>query len=154
MTTPEEPLPPKWSLAGERVTGKLVRVYDGDTFTLILPVCCKQFQFSCRLSGIDTPELRTKNPIEKVAGYRARDWVRDLLDKRPFEVVCHGGDKYGRVLCDIVFPPTSENDEEESLADLLINNGMAYRYEGATKQRFEDWYVQPDSTLDSTPPTM
>ena len=38
---------------------------DGDTITAVFYIHGKPYKFRCRLSAIDTPELRTKNAEEK-----------------------------------------------------------------------------------------
>lgn len=118
------------------LTGKCVSVYDGDTFKLELPVCCSSFIFSCRLLGIDTAEIRTRNVEEKIVAKEAKAYVAELLSTNAFTVKCHGTDKYGRVLCDILFPELDGSD----LAELLIAKNYGYRYDGGTKESFEQWY--------------
>ena len=118
------------------LSGKCVSVYDGDTFKLELPVCCSSFIFSCRLLGIDTAEIRTKNIEEKKVAKDAKSYVSDLLTTNVFVVRCHGFDKYGRVLCNIVFP---ELDSSE-LSELLIAKNFGYRYDGGTKESFDTWH--------------
>jgi endonuclease YncB( thermonuclease family) len=139
------PPPCKFTLEGLHVPGELVRVYDGDTFTLVLPVCCQRYSFSCRLLDLDTPELRSRNPHEKTIAYQIRDWVRETLSTTPFQVHCHGFDKYGRVLCDIEL-----QDERGDLADWLVTHGCAYRYHGKTKQSFDTWFDETKYTLHCT----
>lgn len=48
--------------------GKVVKVYDGDTITIAskLPyIASPIYNFHVRLNGIDAPEIRSKNEIEK-----------------------------------------------------------------------------------------
>jgi micrococcal nuclease len=112
---------------------KVVDVYDGDTITVVLPFCGRLFKSKCRLLGIDSPEIRTKDLIEKGAAQAARDWLRrQILDRRVY-LRCKGYDKYGRLLADVYqqegcFPP--------SLNTLMITNGYAVAYDGGTKKAF------------------
>jgi len=136
MSSEDEVRP--WSLKDLEVTNPTLHsVYDGDTFRLVLPVCCKKYIFPCRLNGADTPEVRTKNLTEKRVGQAVRDYVTELLESKPFRVRCGNFDKYGRVLCD-VYIHIDEN--EVSLSDHLIEKGYAYAYGGNKKRKFEDWY--------------
>ena len=52
---------PLFSLEGRKVWVKVVGVYDADTCRVVLFLEGKLSQFSVRLSGIDTPEMR---PVE------------------------------------------------------------------------------------------
>ena len=127
----------KWSLNGLKTSeAQLHSVYDGDTLRLILPVCCKKYIFSCRLNGLDTPEIRSKNVEEKSLAYKVRDYVRELLKDTPFRVECLKFDKYGRVLCNVFI---NINDVDVSLAQHLIDKKYAYAYDGGKKIKFEDW---------------
>ena len=125
------------------LVGKYVSIYDGDTFKLELPICCMRFIFSCRLLGVDTAEMRTKNLDEKAVAIEAKEYVRKLLSENEFQVVCDGLDKYGRVLCDIVFP-TLEN---KTLTDFVVEQNYGYRYDGGTKQTFEEWRANTRTCL-------
>ena len=80
--------------------GKVIKVYDGDTLTIATKLSGKGplYRFSVRLVGIDTPEKRTKNAEEKVAGYKAMNALKDKALGRiiTFEEIQY--DKYGRIL--------------------------------------------------------
>ena len=40
------------------------------------------YRWNCRVTGVDTPELRTKNEHEKKMGYEVRDKLREMfMDK-------------------------------------------------------------------------
>ena len=48
--------------------GKVIKVYDGDTITVQFKLPYKSsplYKISVRLNGIDCPELKTKNDVEK-----------------------------------------------------------------------------------------
>ena len=133
----------QWSLNGvETINPSIVKVYDGDTLNIALPVCCQHYIFKCRLNNLDAPEIRSKNAQEKKLAYQVRDYVKELLTTNEFKVCCLGFDKYGRVLCDIYILPTNE-----SLADHLINKGYAYTYNGGKKVPFDEWYKLSDNEL-------
>jgi endonuclease YncB( thermonuclease family) len=127
----------RWSLQGLQITSNaetLQDVYDGDTVSLLLPICCKQFIFNCRIDGIDAPETRTTNLKEKRVGKMVRDYVKTILEKGRFKIRCGKFDKYGRVLCDIILP------SGENLGEHLIRKGYAYKYNGGPRKPFEKWY--------------
>ena len=63
---------------------KVVRVYDGDTITIEADNGNK---VSLRLLGVNTQEIKDKDPTKKKRAKDARDWLRDLiLDKHVFIV--------------------------------------------------------------------
>ena len=55
----------KFSLEGHEYVAKVVDVYDADTVSIIIDFNCRPARFSCRLVGIDTPEMKTDNEKEK-----------------------------------------------------------------------------------------
>jgi endonuclease YncB( thermonuclease family) len=100
-----------FTLAGRRMAATVIDVYDGDTCTVEFvhadddPVFRPGAvtQWSCRLMGIDTPELRPRRNIRDRdvvirKARAARDALRDLVLGKPVTVECGPFDKYGRVL--------------------------------------------------------
>lgn len=91
-----------FSLEGVRAKAKVVKVYDGDTFKCVfgLPELFggRQYLWTCRVVGIDTPELRRAGPQEKAWGIAARDRMRELIMDKEIMVQVEGYDKYGRLL--------------------------------------------------------
>lgn len=51
---------PKFSLNGETKIAKITSVYDGDTVKACFSLGEQFYIWNCRISGVDTPELRTK----------------------------------------------------------------------------------------------
>lgn len=113
--------------------GKVVSVYDADTITIDFDLGFKIHykDQQCRIYGIDTPELRTKNKKEKELGYKARDYVRKLILGKELEFTTHKDDKkgkFGRYLVDVVLP------NGKSLAKSLVKKGYAREYHGEKKK--------------------
>ena len=63
-------------------------VYDGDTISnLEIDMGFKiKYVNSFRIMGIDTPELRTKDKIEKIKGYQARTMLRLLIGDKDLAI--------------------------------------------------------------------
>jgi len=82
---------------GQRV--KVVRVVDGDTliggFINTEGVATR---VSCRLRGIDSPELRSTVPEERELARQARERLRELVEGQCVTVTELQLDKYGRTL--------------------------------------------------------
>ena len=106
-------------------TGKVIKVYDGDTVTIGTQ---DMVRHSCRLSGIDTAELRTRDKVEKARAYASRDFLRSRVMDKIVDITVNGVDKYGRVLCVISF-------EGVNINELMIEKGGAVEYEGGSKPR-------------------
>mmetsp|Transcript_17960 Transcript_17960/g.31757 ORF Transcript_17960/g.31757 Transcript_17960/m.31757 type:complete len:154 (-) Transcript_17960:895-1356(-) len=126
-----------FSLEGKVVDAKVVSVYDGDTVTIATfcldGVNCTAFK--CRLVGINTPEIRTRDKKEKVAGYAARDALREVLEGRVVKVRCGPFDKYGRLLATIEAPGVGD------VAEMLVTQGHAMRYDGGRRLPFYQWEI-------------
>ena len=109
----------------------VLEVYDGDSITLSISVGFNIYlKEKCRLIGIDCPEIRTKNLQEKELGYKARDYLRDLLLDKTVEIETTKEGKFGRYLCNLYYEDININNE-------LIRMGYARAYDG--KHR-EGWF--------------
>jgi endonuclease YncB( thermonuclease family) len=115
-----------------------VSVYDGDTVYADIQLGFKLqlTHVKIRLSGIDTPEIRTKNDIEKKAGLLVRDYVADIIKNHKNNLLLvtddnQERDKYGRVLGSVYY------DFAKSITSLLIENKLAIPY--GIKYKQEDY---------------
>lgn len=121
--------------------GKVIKVYDGDTITVgtYLSNSNIAYQFQVRLMGVDTPELRTRDKIEKQAGLFVRDRLRELLMEQIVKIDIEGMDKYGRILGNIyVSNIGDDNTTYLHVNQWLLDNNYAYPYQGKTKLD-KDW---------------
>lgn len=110
----------------------LVRIIDGDSIVLNIDL---GFHMTItnrhiRLMGLDTPEIRTRDPEEKVRGFLAKYFVEKMFadaEKSGAEitVVSHGIDKFGRVLGEIIF---TTKDTAINLNEELLKSGHAVVY--------------------------
>jgi endonuclease YncB( thermonuclease family) len=103
--------------------------YDGDTIRFNLPgyppIAGKDIRV--RVNGIDTPEIKGKCKKEKYEAQQARDMVTDILkgaEKITLKNMKRG--KYFRIAADVIV-------DGENLADVLIEAGMAIKYNGGKK---------------------
>lgn len=115
--------------------GKVIKVYDGDTFTLAstLPHTIEPiYRFSVRLNGVDTPEIKGKSKTEKELAKKARDALSNLIMNKVITLKNVSTEKYGRILADVY------------VGDLCINQWMiqqkyAVSYDGGTKHIPDEW---------------
>lgn len=140
------------SFEGETIECKVVKVYDGDTIKVVfplkykvkgIPILGKMYKWNCRLIGIDTPELRTKCPIEKQYGYLVRDKLREKILNKVVKITCSDFDKYGRLLIDV-------NIDNLNIKDWLINSNYAFAYDGGTKQSWSEYLNQKAKISETT----
>lgn len=153
---------PKFSLSllfkDELVKARVVNIYDGDTITCILPINNKYYNFKIRLAGIDTCEIKSKCEENKTLAIKAKKKLCQLiipdlnidnennkefnkeldkiLNEKCYIIKIKLGDfdLYGRVL-GWLFDKDSNIDTsiEQSFNNILINEHLAYSYQGKTK---------------------
>lgn len=127
---------PMLSVDGHAYLAKVVYIYDGDTMHVVFKEFGAYYRWNCRITGVDTPELRTRNENEKKMGYEVRDKLREMFMDKIVTVNTYEFDKYGRLLIDIVFEDP-ESKETTTLSEWLIKKKYAYAYDGGTKKAWE-----------------
>ena len=113
---------------------KVIKVIDGDTVDVDIDLGFGIWQKNerVRIMGIDTPESRTRNKIEKKFGLAAKAKLKSLLGKTTVlktTINKKGVDmkgKFGRVLGDFL-----HNDK--SVAKIMCETGHAVPYFGGAK---------------------
>jgi micrococcal nuclease len=122
-----------FSLENTVLTNCIVHdIYDGDSFTVSaqFPQIKKPCSFKCRLKGIDTPELRTKDTCEKKLATLAKNCVVDTIRSIGVQnVKCHQFGKYGRLIVDVTL------NNGESLSEMLITRKLGVVYDGRSSRR-------------------
>ena len=100
-----------------------------------------------RIMGIDTPESRTRNKIEKLFGLAAKQRLKELLSKQcvlKTEINKDGEDmkgKFGRVLGDFI------SDNGRLVTDIMIEEGHAVAYHGQSKDDIQDAHLKNRKNL-------
>jgi len=117
---------------------KVLKIVDGDTvdvdidlgFGIVLT------DERVRIVGIDTPESRTSNKVEKIFGLVSKNRLKQLLEKEAILITFddkNGEDmrgKFGRVLGDFKCGDTT-------VSKVLIEEGHAVPYHGQNKADVE-----------------
>lgn len=116
----------------KNVEAKIISVYDGDTVKAIFPLNGVLYKWNCRLTGIDTPEIRTSDRLQKKFGYEVRDHLRNKILNKVVTLKCQDLDKYGRLLTEIWIG-------EQNINQWLIDSGYAFAYDGGTKQSWSSF---------------
>ncbi len=119
------------SATAEELTGKVVRVADGDTVTVL--TSDKQ-EVRVRLAGIDAPEK--KQPYSN----RSKQNLFRLTHGKEVRADCHKTDRYGRKICKVwVQPqdcPRCEKTVEVGHAQIVA--GLAWWYRKYGKEQSEE----------------
>ena len=113
---------------------KLRRVVDGDTVDVDIDLGFGIWQMKerVRIMGIDTPESRTRNKIEKKFGLAAKAKLKSLLGPKPVlqtTISKKGEDmkgKFGRVLGDFLV-------DGKKVTEIMCKTGHAVPYFGGAK---------------------
>lgn len=134
-------------VSGLYTVSRLINVIDGDTIVCVLPVLGNFFKFNVRLRGIDTCELKSKDPSLREKALKARNFLITRLLNHPQRMEkketqkhlednvvvvylqCYEFDKYGRLLADVYLNAKNEF----SLSEELIREDLAYPYDGGKK---------------------
>lgn len=150
----------EYTLDGVKTWGKVVDMYDGDTCRIILVHNGELQKFTCRLVGVDTPEMKPllnkeHRDQEILNAHKCRNRLLQLVTncqilaldtvmKKPeckklldintklIMVKCGEFDKYGRLLVTL-FP--GEHDQV-SANQILISENYAKSYDGGKKEVF------------------
>jgi micrococcal nuclease len=106
--------------------GRVVKVYDGDTITIVAKLPYKDseyYRFSVRLLGIDTAEM--KGP-EKDRATRARDALSARILNNTVQLRDVTTEKYGRLLANVYLGG-------ECMNKWMLEQGHAIPYDGGNK---------------------
>ena len=128
-------------------TGQVIKVYDGDTFTLAghLPYDGSPlYRFSVRLNGIDCAEIKGKTEEEKECAIRARKELDELILGKTVTLRNVKNEKYGRLLADVFVGDVHVNK-------YMIEKCLAVEYDGGsktTKSWFEIYKGKNNDDLD------
>ena len=118
---------------------KILKVVDGDTVDVDLDLGFGVWLRNerVRIMGIDTPESRTSDKLEKVFGLAAKERLISLLGEDAIldtQVSKKGEDmkgKFGRILGNF------RTIDGEHCADILIDEGHAVGYTGGSKEEIQ-----------------
>ena len=104
--------------AADTLTGKVVRIADGDTVTILVG----GNQVRVRLFGIDAPE-RGQDYSRK-----SKEALAELVFDKEVRVVVHDKDRYGRTVGDIYIGDLLVNEK-------MIKDGWAWNYAHYSKSK-------------------
>jgi endonuclease YncB( thermonuclease family) len=112
-------------------SGFVVKVYDGDTITIISKLPYEEssfYKFSVRLNGIDCPEIKGETLQEKQCAQLARDELSQLILNKEIILKNLKTEKYGRILADVYL-------DDLHLNQYMLDKKLAVKYDGGTKTK-------------------
>ena len=116
----------------------VVKVVDGDTVDVDIDL---GFGMSykkqrVRMLGIDTPESRTRDLVEKKFGKASKKHLKGILEQGGIELVSHDKGKFGRILGEFFI-----GNSEVSVNQQMINDHHAVAYTGGNKEEIEKGHL-------------
>mgnify|MGYP003648929086 CR=1 FL=1 len=120
---------------------KCTRVVDGDTIDaeIDLGFDIKVIK-RIRLGGINAPESRTRNKVEKKLGLAAKERLKEILDgaANEFELESSEIGKFGRVIGKLHISKLAGRDviTKVCVNDSLVHEGHAVEYDGGKRKSF------------------
>ena len=124
---------------------KVIEVIDGDTvdvdIDLGFDIIIKGERV--RIMGIDTPESRTRDKVEKKFGLASKARLKELIGGKSGPILKtqinrKGEDmrgKFGRILGDFV------TDDGRLVTEILVEEGHAVAYFGGSKEEIQDKHM-------------
>ena len=101
---------------------KVNRVIDGDTIDATLDLGFNvKLDLKIRMAGINTPELKSKDPEEKAKAQEARAFLKEKIEGKDIVLDSKGLDKYGRWIGVIRLGT-------ENINDTMVKKNLAVKY--------------------------
>jgi len=120
----------------------IIKIVDGDTVDVDIDLGFGIWLRNerVRIMGIDTPESRTRDKVEKVFGLAAKKRLKELLGKTAIlqtQVSKDGEDlkgKFGRILGDFVAG-------DSTVTKIMIDEGYCVPYFGGSKEELTEMHM-------------
>jgi micrococcal nuclease len=127
---------------------KVLKVVDGDTVDVDIELGFGVVLADerVRIMGIDTPESRTSNKVEKLFGKAAKNRLQELLGDTAIlktQIAKDGEDmkgKFGRILGDFVVEEWE--GEPRMVTEVLIEEGHCVPYFGGSKEEVQAQHIK------------
>ena len=112
---------------------QITKIVDGDTIDVDIDLGFNiSYSQRLRLAGIDTPESRTTDKLEKTLGLESKEYLKSKFkDAKDIVVKTEKPDsseKYGRILGWVYLDGNTKSINEQ-----MIEDGYAWAYMGETK---------------------
>jgi micrococcal nuclease len=119
---------------------KILSVVDGDTVDVDLDLGFKTILHKerVRIAGIDTPESRTTDKVEKKFGLASKERLKELLGKEAIVKTMKpdSKEKFGRILGDFILA------DGRMVSQVMIEEGHAVPYTGDNKENVKELHLK------------
>ena len=124
----------------------ILRVVDGDTVDVDIDLGFGVWMRKerIRVLGIDTPESRTRDKVEKTYGIMAKEFVKSYLpvgSVQTLQTEKDGTGKFGRILGKFLVHDIKE-DRQMHLGDIMIREHLAVKYDGQSKEDISEQHIK------------
>jgi len=129
---------------------KIKKVVDGDTVDIDIDLGFGVWLLDqrVRLYGIDTPESRTRDKVEKIYGLLAKDFLKVMLGKEgTLKTHKDAKGKFGRILGEFIVYD-AEKDAYRSVNQIMIEKHLAVEYYGQSKEDIEEQHLKNRELLE------
>ena len=129
---------------------KIIKVVDGDTVDVDIDLGFGIWLRNerVRLYGIDTPESRTRDKVEKRYGLYAKNYLKSRLGKTStLRTQKDGKGKFGRILGEFIIYD-AETDAYRSVNQMMIEQHIAVEYHGQSKEEIQEQHIKNREFLD------
>ena len=118
-----------------------VKVVDGDTIDAEIDLGFDiKVTKRIRLGGINAPESRTRNKVEKKLGLAAKERLKEMMEGAAncFELESQEIGKFGRVIGRLLIDKIAGKDviTKVCVNDCLVKEGHAVEYDGGKRKSF------------------
>ena len=126
---------------------EIVKVIDGDTVDVNVDLGFGVWLHKerVRLYGIDTPESRTSDEVEKIYGNMAKDFLIKWTESGNVTLKTHKYDakgKFGRILGELWYNDVNINQK-------MIEESHAVAYHGQSKEEIAEEHLKNREVLDN-----
>ena len=115
----------------------ITKVVDGDTVDVDIDLGFGMTykKQRVRLMGIDTPESRTRDLVEKLFGKASKKHLKELLSEGNITLRSHDKGKFGRILGELFINDISINQK-------MIDDHHAVDYGGGNKEEIQEQHLK------------
>ena len=126
----------------------VIKIIDGDTIDVNIHLGFNVILYKqrIRLMGIDTPESRTRDKVEKKFGLASKKFVQDTLKKGSIQTLVtekpgeEAKGKFGRILGKFrVYDNVT--DSWMFMGDIMVREGYAVPYQGGSKDELVEMHL-------------
>jgi endonuclease YncB( thermonuclease family) len=140
---------PRFNFIGKTFNAKCVKVYDGDSITVVFMVYGEYYKFSIRMYGYDSPEIHSKNTDadikkqEQKWAHMSKEVLSNMIMDKIITLTCKDYDKYGRIVGVVDINNININD-------YMLSKGYCRVYGGGRKHvwdfsPFEEMLLENDN---------